>query len=486
MKMHMFPFEPTFCRKLLRIFLPLSLLFSLCACSTNEDTPPEDAAPIVLRIVTERTFTDGMNSQLSILAEQFQSDNSNVTLDIAILPYEKTERDATLMELRAQTASGKGPDIYLLPTTNVIATDITGETTYTQVSPLFPNIPSAMREGYFSDISCYYNSDHSIQKDALVPEVMESGILGDARYILPLRYNIQALYVYTEELIAAGIDPTILEGSFLKWMQYAASTKDPLIACGAEYTSLNVFSDLIEHDTGKTALTNEEIAQYIAAIAQVHACIGDEYQHRSQLTLLSYGFDNWKHYPIHIDHLANAMNHAAIAVAEGKQLDIYPIRTTSGDTVATVTYYGAVDKNCKYPEVAYSFLRLFLTEESQWEQNRPEADRGESRELIEKGWPVLTSGSLDPLWRKNRDQAMTLTGMSPKLYQLRNIDLTEESLSIFHQEIDIVRFPIAADSLSLLNSLNHSDGSLPSDAQCRQVAEEFLNSFSAEMKNMGP
>ena len=46
------------------------------------------------------------------------------------------------------------------------------------------------------------------------------------------------------------------------------------------------------------------------------------------------------------------------------------MRALDGDLVANITYYGAVGAGCETPELAYSFLRMFLLEETQWEKNR--------------------------------------------------------------------------------------------------------------------
>ena len=60
-----------------------------------------------------------------------------------------------------------------------------------------------------------------------------------------------------------------------------------------------------------------------------------------------------------------AIHNAVIAKAEGVDLGIYPLRSTDGSVTADITFYGAVTSGCKNPELAYEFLRYFLTEESQ-------------------------------------------------------------------------------------------------------------------------
>lgn len=70
-----------------------------------------------------------------------------------------------------------------------------------------------------------------------------------------------------------------------------------------------------------------------------------------------------------------------------------------GDLIADVTYFGAVGASCRHPELAYEFLRLFLSEDAQWEVNRSRSTQGFQAGLIAAGWPVRAEGAAEYLWQ---------------------------------------------------------------------------------------
>lgn len=180
--------------------------------------------------------------------------------------------------------------------------------------------------------------------------------------------------------------------------------------------------------------------------------------------------------------LSGAMDCAAIAKAEGKEITMLPLRSDQGDLIAQVTYVGAVGANSREPELAYAFVRQFLQAEYQWEQNRviPDGDRASG--LIATGWPVLTRGAVEPLWQiqrtLNRSLSRTDGTLAGLVHQrngaIANMTLTDGDIPILDTPIDIVRFPVlAADGpqqvlQEIFSALQQNDSELPDTVTAAQ------------------
>lgn len=453
-------------RSLLPLFVAI-LLYGLYGCSLNSGKKFafSDAEPITLWIVTEETSSDGMNYQARLLADRFQQEHANVTIRIDILPTEENDRSTRLEELFAQINAGYGPDIFLLPTATVAELDYPTRYTYRRISPLFPDVAVSMREDLFADIEEYYSGDSSLKKDSLNTEIMEAGKVGNARYILPIRFNQPVIYIFDEILAPYNVSVNLADLTTIdQWMDFAIAQGDPMLACGAEYTSHNAFSSLVDYDNKIVTLSANEVEVYMRKFQQLEALIGTSYQHRSSATLWPMSKE-WYKYPVHLDSLSNALIYCAIAQEQGNHLSMYPLRSTDGDIIANISYYGAISSNCKNTNAAYAFLRLFLTEEFQWETSRPSTQYAR---LLENSWPVRTHGSVVPLWdsiqRSGRNYA--------------NLELSDSSIkALWDSHIDIVRFPFHDNFSAILFSLNSVEGKPADDLYIRKMSEEYILSL---------
>lgn len=471
----------------LLIFLLSSLC--LCGCAAANRTPGNisigSSDPLTLKVITEQSSSSGMNDETKSIIRDFNEQYPHVTIELEILPTDFEEREIRLTELREQIQSGGGPDIYLLPTNNLLVLDQSGQNTYRHVEPLFPNVDGAMRNGYFMDIGQFYDADKTLGKEALAESVMNAGLVGEARFVLPLRFLTPVLYSFDdmhsigEEDLVRNIDD---------WMEYVISLKDPVIACGAEYISYNVFSDLIDYDSGEVTLHTDELTDYLSSLYHVEKLIGKETGHRSSLQFEPYiqGLQNLS--PLRIGPLSDAIVYAAIAETTGAKLSMYPVRSTDGDYIATVSYYGAIGSNCANPEIAYQFLRMFLSEESQWESNRDAEFDTHKSGLMEQSYPVRIKGSVLPLWNVLKAQVQDSTAPQGNLDLYQRVlatDLTETDLEILNQNIDFARFPLPYENRirSYTSAMiNNAQGYSPTRVEIDNLVEEILENLSAFAK----
>lgn len=174
-----------------------------------------------LWVITEETVQDGMNSIARRMADQFMEQHGNVTVKLDVLPNSQEERTAYLAQIEKQAEEGNGPDVYLLPTNDVLTVEHPEVYTYCRITPLFPDVEQAMHQGKFQDIGPYYEVDSQLEKDALAEKVMDSGIVNGRRYVIPLRYNLPVLYCSEELLQEQNVDTAIFQAGFDRWMENA-------------------------------------------------------------------------------------------------------------------------------------------------------------------------------------------------------------------------------------------------------------------------
>lgn len=428
------------------VFFPAFSILLILAFAVLSFTWKKKPENVHLWVITEQTTSDGMNGILAKNAEAFQKKNPNVTLTIEYLPTEESERSGRLAQVKAQIEEGHGPDLYLLPTYPILTLEQPVPYTYIQTELLFPNVEQAMAEGYFLDISALYQNDEALEKEALNAAVMGAGKTNGKQYTLPLRYDMLMLYTTEEAMAQYDITEDLLKQPFDRWMQYTLDRGEQILACGADCQSLFVFSDMIDY-THKTILLSEEsVHEYLTLHNKVQSLVGGTFDHRYKPTLETYCLGFCKQYPVHIGKLAQALEFTAIAKLEQKKIRMFPIRTVQGDIQATVSYYGAIGKDCSQPELAYEFLRRFLLEDAQWEQIRGD---NQFPGLLEGSFPVRTAGSVEPLWKNLQSQIAALSSSSPdktvqQVQQLRDsflsLSITQQDIPVLEEKIDKVVF----------------------------------------------
>ena len=462
-------------KKIIRILILVLILLTLVGCGRKE----YNGEPLELWLVTEESRSGGMNAQAEMVMEQFKELYPNVTIRMDILPQSEESRSAYLKKIRSEIMSGGGPDLYLMPTYAMgYPEDVRSSTPY--MEPLFASVPKQMYNGIFTDISQYYDADDALGKDGLVTGVMDAGVMDDARYVLPLWYSYDVLLVNMDAMAEQGIDPAIFEGGIQELYKLAEILQNDLAAYSLmakpDFTHTSEYIDFQRENVLLEAREFEDLVRGYQrtvelSLPEQHQEEGFKYIAEYFVTKEAYPgyFCNLNTYisrgrgretifttagyPAMRMAMSNLVNAAATIKVREQNVQMYPIRATDGRLIAEVTYYGAVGSGCAYPEIAYEFLRMFYSEELQWQQYYP-WNAGEGVEgMAERGYPVRSVGFAEVQYeniRKELEQAqLTDKRIKNRTAMLRreplldpSFTITDADLPIQSNPVDEARFPL--------------------------------------------
>ena len=449
------------------LIILIAAILILTGCANTE----ADSEPINLWIVTEVTPSGGMNEQVQYYIDQFQTKHPNVTVQLDILPYGEPQRGKYIKELHKKIEAGEGPDIYLLPNQDIVQSQ-----NYWQVEPLFPDVELAMRAGIFADISRNYNFDFKLGKSGLQKTVMDAGVLGAARYVLPLRYEINTVY-YFPDLFTGNTDFDMENCTISELMQFSIDNDDVAIASSVDTTPsrthdalTTAFSNLIDYDSGEVILSQQELEKYLSTYQE----FAEAYSSGSQMYggVHLHNVEEIVDYaPVRVNTLMGGIAFSAYAKHTGATLKMAPLRTDDGDVVATVAYWGAIGTDCENVETAYEFLRIFLTEEAQWEAAY--VDDRSLPPLGSYGWPVRAKGAVPYFYDTALKWIDRMNGSLLPSYKA--IEMTDQDIPVLDADIYIVRFHLCNDFyLRRLELNDYKNGAVPTDIDIAALAESII------------
>lgn len=491
-------------------YIAVILLFASLLTACGKDT----AEQTEFWVVTEQSEGGGMNHQTEMLIEQFEEEHPGVTVRLDILPGGEEARTAYLQKIRSEVMSGGGPDVYLMPTApQPFPSEETGSTSY--MEPLYRDVVQQMYNGIFTDISEYYDADEALNKEALVTGVMDAGTMDGARYVLPLRFTYDVLLVDMDAVAGMGIDPSVFEGGVDELYDLALELDDEFIAHALNVTpTYCLLSDFIDRQAGNVLLDAGEIEELLSKWQAVTDLENIE-AHQDEGYWVNHGelfivtkeayegyhcdihtyFHNQKRpnrifslagHPFYRMSLSDCIEAAAAIKRSGENIAMYPIRAVDGSLVAEVTYFGAVGSGCQDPQLAYEFLRLFLTEEVQWEQYWPRnAELSTVKGLVEAGYPVCTIGSAEPFYenirarlQKEQDEAIREKFYTYVLAREKFLEesfvITDEDIPLLSVTVEEARFPVITTEGSIVDQQLAQIGQSGGDAaQIQQMLDDL-------------
>ena len=456
-----------YCVRFLALFLALLMVLSGCTAtpaenSIGKETDATDTKDEKVE-TTERTEPIERDTILRVVTVNpdnwiFNNLHNHIRKWEIIYEYKHKDVDVVIENMagmerqQAELMAGKGPDVILSPTASTCYMLIDrweGETI-----PI-PDVNLAMRNGIFYDISEFYDADTELNKEALVPAVMEAGVLDGKRYVLPLRYNLLTAYVDLDRFAKTGLSTEIFEKNITYfWDALTEYGNGPLASSAlirAARNELILLGDLIDYDNQEVLLTQDALVKYLQSKQNFLITRGvNEVSFYALLNEYCSGLDTgfvnsgWMNVmnpkAMFVSSLDFAIHNAVIAEAEGINLGMYPLRTIDGSVTADITFYGAVTGGSQNPELAYEFLRYFLTEGSQWETDVTLYDTTDK--LLMPGWPVLAKGSAGAEYEKLKNYTYPVALHSGKFETIQDIEpYTDEDIPFLSVTVDKARFP---------------------------------------------
>ena len=402
-------------------------------------------------LIDENGLLGSYHSMVASALEDFQSQNKDIDIEIETLPKDENGRREMFQRLQTEIMAGKGPDVFVLPCH------------YLLDRPLIQDVNQAMRNGMFADLNVYYDADQALGKESLIPAVMDAGVVDGKRYVLPLWYDLPVFSVNRTLLTQTGFDADLFSQGYLGAMSKVEAAKASVLAADlAEFSpllvnTLNLFPQLIDYDSQQILLTKAELTEF----AEKYHALGDIQESRQAFWeryipmdlgfYIEYGEDlSWwasKQRAVEITGLNVALANVAIAKMEGIDLEIVPMTAADGTLIADVTLWGAVSARCENEELAYSFLRLLLSEECQWEAYRLDETSGDS--YANKGWPVRARNGISPFYRNstlNLINRFTDKKLKSRATELQNIEMVDDCFPDFYVLIDQAQFSIPGEA----------------------------------------
>lgn len=462
-------------------------LFTAC----GKDKIPDGECE--LWVVTELTQKYGMNDQAERIIAQFQERYPNVTVKLDILPTDDEERAVYLEKIRTQIMGGGGPDVYLMPTHNYVPDPSSLYDLEKQVNPLFWNVSQVMYNGLFYDISEFYDEDESLEKEELNTSVMDGVVVDGARYVLPLRYDFGVYLVDRKNLEKTGLDVSIFETGADNVIRTILETGNSGLAEGFSYAFHEFyFSDFVDNASCSVKLTAEEVSEFLRLYQGIRELAGKEpgtcYSRAEQYIEYNSYFASAR-YAYDTESLSNVMSAVAAGKYLDKNLEMYPQLASDGTLHAIVRYYAAVGAGADHPRLAYEFIKLFLSDEAQYESYLNDISYARASEPACIGWPVRTVGSVDSRFTTfeillGRADYTGRSLAKKRMLQLKKgvETLTDEDVPAVSWQVDKVMFPIIMayeDSLSccvnVLNDYEHNNAAL--DVDIAALAQEYIDNI---------
>ena len=442
-------------KKICSLLLTLALLLAcFSGCSNRSDTmanpqPPiytPEGTEVTLRVLTEDF--DGISRMPDLIeeiAEKYSAEHENVTIEIEVLPFGKDDgdRDAFIEQMRVAIMAGKGPDVYLFPTS------LAGN------EMLFNDLKLNMQNGIFREISAYYDADEELHKEELNTVVMDAGTYGEARYILPLRYDFPVLAVNQENMQSYGLTVEDINTTD-KLIKTVLESQDQVLVNAAYIDALYMdyfFPQFVDYENREVLVTDDEIATYLKQYQEWYNRFyadywSDDLGYAGPSWVKDYKYEesSWinEGYPFNVETLSYVLDCKMIAEAVDEDIEMYPLYSADGSLIAQIEYWGAVGSNCEYPDIAYDFLREFLSREAQWELNRDPLHISRYQSFYEDGVPVRNKGSMLPLAQVVKYMAteywQTGDDIEKRSLMLQAVTIEESDIPVWYAEIDEVRF----------------------------------------------
>lgn len=313
-------------RKFMRQFL-ISISFFIFILISFTSCKIKDTAESSLTICTEESLLYEVEE-----AAQYFKDTQGTPVDIQIsyLPHKQEDRANICKKWRTELMTGKGSDLYIMKDYG-----ISRNISVSEEDMLIADPNKLLTSGVFLDLSEYTKEDEDFQ--SCFAPVMEAGAINGKQYIVPITFDVTLLRVPYDEGSLAYEDCTkpltnLIESGKLRGL----SAADLL------FYIKDWIGNSFDYQKGKVLFSKEDVRQ-ILEYAAGEAQKGSREGMYEVVSLQNNQFLNI--FP---------------EIKTGYQY--LPFPTLDGRFNATILSYGAISRTCKDPDLAYEFLKTFLSQ----------------------------------------------------------------------------------------------------------------------------
>lgn len=327
-------------KKIIALLLGLVLMLSIfTACGKKDE-------PVTISIMVEETFTDRMeDDKFKKFIEYLYPE---IKIEYISIPINPEVRDPLLTSYRTEIMSGKGPDIFLLPTWNVdqITYDNKSGKEYPRLEPLFKDMQDAMSNLTFLPMDDYLAQSEYINLEDHIKPVMDAGKNEHGQLVLPFTYSVDMFLVDKAKLRNPDVELESLEDI----VNYTDKKLRTTLNINMNKNFNSFFAEIIAPDTGELTLTEGDIVKafeysgilFDSPVAGESIAYGT-YEYSTNYTDMMYY--QWMRYEDEI-----------------RPIVIYNM---DGGVTAQIETYVAINGSTKHPDEAFKVVEQLFRDEFQ-------------------------------------------------------------------------------------------------------------------------
>ena len=320
----------------------LALCWGLLGCTNGEEIPSasgvssetasEEGGPVV--ICADESFRENLKELISYLA----ATGNETEYELLVLPDDTEDREPELTRLRTEIMAGEGPDAFILDATIPGTVTDSGE----PLEALFPNVEKSMYSHLFLDLEEMVQSSEIIELENCNQTVMDVGVAGDGRFLLPLTYTFSTVVVDKSALE----DPDYTFSTLDELLQSDQETLKGLFSFRTFKLFPNCLGVLADYEGQNLLVTTESLT---TAIQQADAFTEFQDEQYSQSPAVRNGETSWSAW-MELPY-------------DETEYTVFPIPNPEGGVTAAVTAYAAINRNAAHPQEAFALIEQLFREE---------------------------------------------------------------------------------------------------------------------------
>lgn len=295
-------------KRVIAVFISIALLLSFPACSDKNEE-----VTLTVLVESSSSLSDGLNETLTETLKL----EKGISLEFVTVDSgsntNRNDREMELQNVRTEVMSGKGADIYILPTALA-----------SRHEALFIDLNETMENGLFLTLDEYIAESEVIHTEDYIPAVLDAGKTNEGQQVIPLLYTVPAMFT----------DADIPHSTMSLTEVYRSADADLLMDVQRLLTDSQagiwLFPQVADYANFELAVSEDDI--------------------RSAFDRMS-GFSSpgafFEAQPFDEDTLYDCNDKSLVL-----------LENNDGGITAKALAFAAIDRNCEHPEKAFEVLEL--------------------------------------------------------------------------------------------------------------------------------